>query len=536
MNKRKRVILFSALIGILLVSALSFTLVAHANYTQIQVGSDPYGIAFAPSNGDIYVANGVSNYISVIDTSTNAIVKNIGLPSNSAPGGVAFASSNGDIYVVDTSGAVSVIDTSTNQPASPTSSIPVGGYPVGIAFAPTNGDIYVVQTAGYVQVIDTFTNVLLPVTIQLPMGSYPLGGIVYAPSNGDIYVADSAIGAVSAIDTVYNMLIPPTIGLGETNPANIAYASNGDIYVSDFNPDDAVSVIDTSTNQLVSSPFPIGLPAGEPSGIAFAPSNGDMYVTDSSGAVSVIDTSTNRVLPPSISIPTSTNQYGVASRDSATFASSNGDIYVANSLANTVSVIPTLNTNGDLSASISSLQASISALTSDVTRGFSSVLSAIANIGVTGPTVGTSNNATVASASIYPQTRFTSSPSNWILISPATQAENVTARVIAGFTVSLNTTSTSALQNAILYISTTNSPASSSATYAIPLGTITSDAKNNDIGISTGQLRFPYSIPSNSNVYVQVVFSTSGQTLPPLTFYNLRATVQLQLLTTPING
>ena len=70
-------------------------------------------LLLASSNNDMYVANLNSGTVSVISTSSNAIV---GSPISvgSQPSGVAYAS-NGDIYVTNTaSNTVSVISTSSN--------------------------------------------------------------------------------------------------------------------------------------------------------------------------------------------------------------------------------------------------------------------------------------------------------------------------------------------------------------------------------------------------------------------------------------
>ncbi|MGD0804600.1 MAG: hypothetical protein ABSA11_11080 [Candidatus Bathyarchaeia archaeon] len=75
----------------------------------------------------------------------------------------------------------------------------------------------------------------------------------------------------------------------------------------------------------------------------------------------------------------------------------------------------------------------------------------------------------------------------------------------------------------MLYISTTSTLASSSVAYAIPLGTMTDEPD-----ASTGQLRFPFNIPSGSPVYVQVV---SGGGAPTGT----TVVVQFQFLSTPLN-
>ena len=102
---------------------------SNAVVATISVGSHPDGVAFASSNGDIYVANYGGNTVSVISTSSNAIV---GSPISvgSQPSGVAYAS-NGDIYVTNTaSNTVSVISTSTNTVVG--SPISVGTGPLGL--------------------------------------------------------------------------------------------------------------------------------------------------------------------------------------------------------------------------------------------------------------------------------------------------------------------------------------------------------------------------------------------------------------------
>jgi len=165
-----------------------------------------------------------------------------------------------------------------------------------------------------------------------------------------------------------------------------------------------------------------------------------------------------------------------------------------------------------IDSSISGLQTSIDA---SITSAVTTLATDIGNIGKTGPLVGTSNDAAVATSPTFSSvSSFSSSASKWTQISPSTGSD----RVVSGFTLSaISGTAT----NAVLYISTSNTPASSSSAYAIPLGTLKAVST---AGSETGQLRFPFDIPMGSTVYVQVV-STTGATV----------TVQLQLLNTPIN-
>ncbi len=324
-NGARRAVLSSLFIGIFLISALSSIQVTRAAYPPIPVGNAPFGVAFASSNNDIYVANEGDANISVISTSTNTVVSTIAV--GSFPFGVAFASSNNDIYVTNYgSHSVSVINASTNTVVS---TIAVGINPAGVAFASSNGDIYVVNYfAGTVSVISTSNNTV--VGLPIPVGSYPWG-VAFAPSNGDIYVTNSVDGTVSVISTSTNTVVGSPILVGN-GPLGVAFSpSNNDIYVANSG-DGTVSVIDTSSNTVVGSPITVGT---WPYGAAFASSNGDMYVTNHyDGTVSVINTSTNTVVGSPLTV-------GKAPWEVA-FAPSNNGIYVANEGSNTVSFIPLL--------------------------------------------------------------------------------------------------------------------------------------------------------------------------------------------------
>jgi len=91
--------------------------------------SGPWGIATAPDGKHVYVSDSSSTFVSVIDTTTNAVATIGGL---SAPIGLAIKSDGTRLYVANyaSSGTVSVIDTSSNTVVVP---VTVGGYPRGVA-------------------------------------------------------------------------------------------------------------------------------------------------------------------------------------------------------------------------------------------------------------------------------------------------------------------------------------------------------------------------------------------------------------------
>ncbi|MFE4719516.1 YncE family protein, partial [Streptomyces sp. NPDC056713] len=115
--------------------------------------------AFAAPHKDrrsdrLYVVNGGSGTVSVIDTRTNTFV---GPPIRvgKGPAGVAVDSVRGRAYVANSgSGTVSVIDTRTKTVVG--SPIHVGKGPAGVAVDSVRGRAYVANSgSGTVSVIDT---------------------------------------------------------------------------------------------------------------------------------------------------------------------------------------------------------------------------------------------------------------------------------------------------------------------------------------------------------------------------------------------
>ena len=110
----------------------------------ITVGSDPWGVAFAPNGAYAYVANPGSGTVSVINTATNTVTSTITV--GSSPWGVAIAPNGAYAYVANSgSSTVSVINTATN---TVTSTISVGSAPLGVAIAPNGAYAYVTNYGG----------------------------------------------------------------------------------------------------------------------------------------------------------------------------------------------------------------------------------------------------------------------------------------------------------------------------------------------------------------------------------------------------
>jgi YVTN family beta-propeller protein len=256
----------------------------------IYVGLGPSGVAYNPENGHVYVANSVSNTVSIIDDETNKVMTTVPLPQDTpigiVPKGFAFDPINGDIYIGTNGPSVYVLDGSTNQL---TSKIPLGGCPVAVAFDPANGNVYAANKCqNSVSVINGTTNQV--VGNPIPVGREPMG-IVFNDNNTDIYVTDRGFDAVSVINGKTNQVVGNPIIVRHC-PAGITVNPNtGWIYVtSACSSPGTVSVINGKTNQVVGNPIPVG---ESPYGITFDNGTGKLFVTNMSpfmprGTVSVI--------------------------------------------------------------------------------------------------------------------------------------------------------------------------------------------------------------------------------------------------------
>jgi len=171
-------------------------------------------------------------------------------------------------------------------------------------------------------------------------GPNPLG-VAVAPDGSRVYVANwsnsYSVGTVGVIDTATNTVVTHILTAG-LNPVGVAVTPDGkSVYVTDYT-NNAVSVIDTASNS-VADLVPVG---SEPEGVAVTPDGKSVYVVNTGdNTVSVINPSTNLVV--------ATVPVGLVSQSAAVGLHPQGlavthdgkSVYVANTNANTMSVIAT---------------------------------------------------------------------------------------------------------------------------------------------------------------------------------------------------
>lgn len=298
---------------------------------SIPVGASPFGMAFNPQSGQVYVANVGSDSISVIDTTLNGVVGIIQLPADgscSHPYGLGYNDRNARLFVSCQSySAMAVIDGASNTLLS---TFTVGSSPMGMALHPRSGNFYVAQAgSGEVWVINSSTNqvvsvVKLPAAASAPLGSSPIEG-AYNSRNNRFYFTNPGSNSVSIINASTNK-VEGSISVGNT-PRGIAYdPRNSHVYVANYG-SDTVSVIEPSSRRVVAT-IPV---RSAPIAVAYVQSY--IYVSNfGSSLVSVIDDRTNTVVAE---VPVGNGPGQLV------YNPANGYVYVATVYTNEVWIIST---------------------------------------------------------------------------------------------------------------------------------------------------------------------------------------------------
>lgn len=120
--------------------------------TEIGVQLHPSGMAFSPDKNQLYVANANSDLVSVIDTRTNQVLKNLStkpmdeLPFGSAPNSVVLSKDGKTLYAANGgNNHIAVIDL---QQGKVKGLIPTGWYPGAVILSQDGNKLFVANTKG----------------------------------------------------------------------------------------------------------------------------------------------------------------------------------------------------------------------------------------------------------------------------------------------------------------------------------------------------------------------------------------------------
>ena len=272
----------------------------------------PKFIAISPDGLRAYVTNNMGDTVSVLDTTSDKVVKKVkvrGWPEEVAvnpvmdeayvacdeedcvyiintkvdgfggiikvgngPRGVAVSDDGKWLFVTNLlEGSLSVVDTATRGEKA---RIPVGSEPVAVLAI--GSKLYVSnQKDNTVSVIDLSIEKEMDV---IRVGSKPWGMAV-SPKGGFIYVVNHGGGTVSMIDTSNGRVVRNfDVGALPVDVAVDGSYPDGDLLYVTISSGDSVTVVDTSTGIVLKEAIRVGL---FPHGIAIEGRNGKIYVVNS---------------------------------------------------------------------------------------------------------------------------------------------------------------------------------------------------------------------------------------------------------------
>lgn len=243
------------------------------------VGASPHGIAINLAAKRIYVANHDSDTLSVLDSTTYAVVKTVSV--GDGPNGVAYNSKNGYIYItIRNANKVRVIRASNYTFVK---DISVGSQPNGIAANNVSNKIYVANYgSGTVSIINGSTN---SVEKTVTVGSEPANIAIDTGLNKAFVslhgagrvAAISSTGAVTSID-IYSA---GPYGIAVDTVRKLVYVATIDTF--------RLAVVNASTNAYLGWAEIRRVPNGEPAPLRMVAVNasigtsGHVFATTSSG-------------------------------------------------------------------------------------------------------------------------------------------------------------------------------------------------------------------------------------------------------------
>jgi YVTN family beta-propeller protein len=207
---------------------------------DIDVGLNPTGIGVTPSGAYVYVANNGDNTVTVISTEDEdgneefTIEETIDvddLDLMEGPYGVALSPGGAYVYVTNNvSDTVSVILTSSNALSS---TIDVddglGEGPLGVAVSPNGAYIYVANNSSNTLSMIMTSDYSVIETVDVGAGPW---GIDVTHSGDFVYVANSLDGTVSVISTEFDenseLSVTATVNVG-TSPAGVGRFISGTV-------------------------------------------------------------------------------------------------------------------------------------------------------------------------------------------------------------------------------------------------------------------------------------------------------------------
>ncbi|MFM9225427.1 MAG: beta-propeller fold lactonase family protein, partial [Actinomycetota bacterium] len=231
--------------------------------------SSPYYSALSRKGGNVWVSNTNANTVMAYTPSRGAAIASSAVGDR--PRGIALSPAGDRLAVANMSAnSVSIINTSTNAVVGTVTG--VGTSPMGVAWSPNGRRVWVSNiSSNTVASIDVPTLTLE--TSGIATGAYP-NAIVVSPDGTRVYTANVNSNSVTVINATTSAVVT-TVSVG-TNPYHLDINSSGTrLAVANYG-NSTVSVINPATNAVISTVTGLS----NPMGIDFSPDGSRAYIAN----------------------------------------------------------------------------------------------------------------------------------------------------------------------------------------------------------------------------------------------------------------
>jgi len=256
----------------------------------IDVGIYPDAFAYDSAKREMYVANGNSANVSVVNDTTDAVVTAVGV--GAVPRAMAYDPAQNEVYVTCGNSNVSVISDVSNTVVA-TVPLATEGAALGAAYDSAEGEIWVLNgLITYASAISTTSNTIV-VNVLLTFSSRYWA---YDSAHQEEFLADQASNEVAVVsDTTDHVVAMVQFPGPDPEPYRVVYDSGkGEVFTSDSAGGVGLSVINDTTDTVVNT---IQLPGVEPTGMAYDPAKGEIFVGNEAGSnVTIINDTTDAIV------------------------------------------------------------------------------------------------------------------------------------------------------------------------------------------------------------------------------------------------
>ena len=263
---------------------------------SINVGVDPDAIVYDAGKDYVYVANGGSANVSVIDDSTDLVVKTVALTAGSAVAGAYDPAQNAVYFTSPNAGTASNESVISDASNSVVATVPLDVAADGAVYDSDNGEVWVLNgLPDYASAISTATNTVVEnVTLTFASRYW-----AYDSAHQEEFLADELASEVAVVSDTTNHVVDlirlPTHAGANEEPVRVVYdRGKGEIFTSDTASGVGLSVINDTTFAVVKT---IPLPGVAPTGMAYDPAKGEIFVgTESGSNVTIVNDTTDTVV------------------------------------------------------------------------------------------------------------------------------------------------------------------------------------------------------------------------------------------------